>query len=448
MELETHTLHLLQKALARLGAGFDLPALSHDYPYPEMEAILDQVAERLHDNYPYFHPLYAGQMLKPPHPLARAAYMLAMWINPNNHALDGGRASSVMEKEVTSDLARMFGWSSHLGHLTGGGTMANLEALWVSGKLHPGKYIVASEQAHYTHQRISEVLGLPFQKVPANAWGQMDLEGLETLLKQGNVGTVVATMGTTGVGAVDPLADLLALQKQYGFRIHADCAYGGYFTLADNLDVRARRHYDGLSEVDSIVIDPHKHGLQPYGCGCVLFQDPGVARFYLHDSPYTYYTSDEIHLGEISLECSRPGAAAVGLWATHQLLPPVPGGAFAADLAKCRVAAMELHKRLAEEERFLTLLSPELDIVVWAIRGESTAAMSDRAQHFFKVAEQNQLYLSLYKYPTAYLRQTHPDIAIDSDYLTCLRSCLMKPEHGEWLERIWERMLGVVSCEL
>jgi hypothetical protein len=36
-------------------------------------------------------------MLKPPHPLARAAYALAMGINPNNHALDGGRASSRME---------------------------------------------------------------------------------------------------------------------------------------------------------------------------------------------------------------------------------------------------------------------------------------------------------------------------------------------------------------
>ena len=51
-----------------------------------MAAVLQQVAERLGDNYPYFHPLYAGQMLKPPHPVARAAYALAMTINPSNHA--------------------------------------------------------------------------------------------------------------------------------------------------------------------------------------------------------------------------------------------------------------------------------------------------------------------------------------------------------------------------
>jgi len=65
-----------------------------------MAKVLEATAHRLGDNYPYFHPLYAGQMLKPPHPVARAAYALAMTINPNNHARDGGRASSEMEIEA------------------------------------------------------------------------------------------------------------------------------------------------------------------------------------------------------------------------------------------------------------------------------------------------------------------------------------------------------------
>jgi len=72
-------------------------------------------------------------MLKPPHPVARLAYSLAQWINPNNHALDGGRATSAMEKEAVAGIAEMFGWPEHLGHLCGGGTMANLEALWLRG---------------------------------------------------------------------------------------------------------------------------------------------------------------------------------------------------------------------------------------------------------------------------------------------------------------------------
>src|SRR6201997_1812962 len=114
------------------------------------ERVLAATAQRLADNYPYFHPLYAGQMLKPPHPVARAAYALAMTINPNNHARDGGRASSAMEIEAVAEIAGMFGWSEYLGHLTSGGTMANLEALWVAGQLAAGRRIIGSEQAHYT----------------------------------------------------------------------------------------------------------------------------------------------------------------------------------------------------------------------------------------------------------------------------------------------------------
>src|SRR6266849_2000588 len=127
------------EAIKKLDAGFSaLPGYESGAPGIERLAeVLNATAERLQDNFPFFHPLYAGQMLKPPHPVARLAYALAMTLNPNNHALDGGRASSMMEKEAVAQIARMFGWESHLGHLCGGGTMANLEALWISRELAP-----------------------------------------------------------------------------------------------------------------------------------------------------------------------------------------------------------------------------------------------------------------------------------------------------------------------
>src|SRR6058998_419903 len=151
--LETQSLTILRRALDRLDAGFrGLPqAKGPRQDAAALERVLLDVAERLQDNFPYFHPLYAGQMLKPPHPVARLAYALALWLNPNNHALDGGRASSAMEKEAVAALARLVRWDTHLGHLTGGGTMANLEALGVASQLHPGTTVVASSQAHYTH---------------------------------------------------------------------------------------------------------------------------------------------------------------------------------------------------------------------------------------------------------------------------------------------------------
>ena len=447
MLLEQRTLALLQKILPELEAGFDLPALAppSESDYRKLEEILGEVAVSLRGNYPYFHPLYAGQMQKPPHPVARAAYMLAMWLNPNNHAFDGGKASSPMEKEAVAGIARMFGWETHLGHLTGGGTMANLEALWVAGKEHPDKWIVGSELAHYTHERISEVLKLKFKKIKALPNGKMDIADLERTLMEIPVGTVVATMGTTGLGTVDPLKDLLDLQQKYGFRIHADGAYGGYYILAGNLNGDTAEQFGLLEQVDSIVIDPHKHGLQPYGCGCVLFRDREAAKWYLHDSPYTYYSSDEIHLGEISLECSRAGASAVGLWATMRMLPPVPGGEFAGILADCRKAALELYARLRSDDRWITIMPPELDIVVWTLKGPDTRTVSESARSFFKLAEANQLYLSLFQYPTSKLPPSPDGPIVNTEYITCLRACLMKPEHLSWVDELWERIMRTMD---
>ena len=435
---EKDSLKILTSALKRLEAGFsELPPVE-DKETNSFEDVLFDVALRLHDNYPYFHPLYAGQMLKPPHPVARAAYGLAMWINPNNHALDGGRASSAMEKEAVGDLARMIGWDDHLGHLCGGGTMANLEALWVAGQMHPGMTVVASEQAHYTHSRISGVLKLDFEAVPVDRTARIDVAALKKRLEKGGVGTVVATIGTTALGCVDPLPQLLELREKYGFRLHADAAYGGYFRLIDNLRPDTRLAYDRLSEVDSLVIDPHKHGLQPYGCGCVLFRDPSVGSLYKHDSPYTYFSSKELHLGEISLECSRPGAAAVALWATQRLLPLAKGGEFALGLSKCREAALALYGRLQADPRVLTPFAPELDIAAWMLKSSRVSESSEMARSIFSKAAEQNLHLALAELPVDFFDLSGAGIERDRDTITCLRSVLMKPEHLDWIDRIWE----------
>ena len=428
---------LLRQALDRLAGGFtELPDFTPDFDVERAAEVLDAVATRMQDNYPYHHPMYAGQMLKPPHAVARIAYALSLWVNPNNHALDGGRASSAMEKECIADLGRLFGWETPLGHLTGGGTMANLEALWIAGRLRPGKRIVASSEAHYTHSRLSDVLRLPFSTADVTPDGRMDLAHVERLLDAGDVGTIVATIGTTGLGAIDPLPELLELARRHGVRVHADAAYGGYFGLATNLSPSARAAYDALTAVDSIVVDPHKHGLQPYGCGSVLFRDPDVGRIYKHDSPYTYFSSAELHLGEISLECSRPGAAAVALWATHEMFPLVEGGAFGAWLGESLDAARALHARLESSPSYVPLMKPELDIVVYCPSAADTAGVGRRTQAIFDRAAQSQLHLAMIDLPADLVKRYAPSLEKNSDSVRCLRSVLMKPEHGGWLDSI------------
>jgi glutamate/tyrosine decarboxylase-like PLP-dependent enzyme len=422
-----------ERLAARAAALLPLGSLLEDEHAagPGEREALAELAERLRNTYPYPDPRYAGQMLKPPSAIAWAAYATAMLLNPNNHALDGGPATAEMEKEAVAQLAQMFGLAQHLGHLTASGTIANLEALWVARELHPNAAIVSGANAHYTHARVSAVLGAAHETVPQDAAGRLDLDGLEARLRRGGVGTVVATPGTTALGAVDDVAAIADLCEAHGARLHVDAAYGGFFRLLADGGTPgvAAEPFAAIARADSIVIDPHKHGLQPYGCGCVLFADPAVGRLYAHDSPYTYFTSDRLHLGEISLECSRAGAAAAALWTTLRALPLTRAG-LGRHLAAARGAAIELAGALDADARTTVVLEPDLDIVCVMPAGASAAVAGAAADRAFDTLASDGWHVAKLRVDTAWLRGRHPQIAADAEVTTALRCCLLKQEHA------------------
>jgi len=404
---------------ARWGGRPEVPAVDPD----RWAAAWEEFERRMGGNFPFFHPRYAGQMLKPPHPAAAAGYLAAMLVNPNNHALDGGPATSEMEKEAVAELAVMLGLAApNLGHLTSSGTIANLEALWVARELHPEKGVVYGANAHYTHPRMCQVLRVPARSVPAGPEGRIDLDALEAECARGDVGTVVLTAGTTGLGALDRIDEALALRERYGVRIHVDAAYGGFFTLLDDAPAPLK----AIGACDSVVIDPHKHGLQPYGCGAVLFADPAVGRLYAHDSPFTYFTSDALHLGEISLECSRAGAAAAALWLTLRAVPIGPV------VAAARRAALAFAARLEQSEHLRLHLAPELDIVTYLAPGASLSALDAATAWILRAGmddPDDPVFLSTLRVDAPHLAALHPDLEIDAPSARILRSVLMKPEH-------------------
>jgi glutamate/tyrosine decarboxylase-like PLP-dependent enzyme len=408
-----------------------------------MQTALERYLLRLRGNYPFFHPRYAGQMLKPPHPAALVAAAAAMRINPNNHALDGGPPTSAMEKELVPRLAEALGLpGTSLGHLTAGGTVANLEALFIAREEHPGRAIAVSTAAHYTHARMAHVLGVEAVPVPADAAGRLDLDALEETLRSGRVGTVVVTAGTTGLGVVDPIADVLPLARQHGVRVHVDAAYGGFFCLlaqddGSPLAPETARHLRAVGEADSAVVDPHKHGLQPYGCGAVFFRDPAVGRHYVHDSPYTYFTSDDLHLGEISLECSRAGAAAGALWLTLELLPLRADIGLGPILAAGLRAARTWTQAVEASAHLRMLQPPELDIVAYFPYAPTASEVDARSRHVFAQAMHDAeapVYTALYGAEAARLRPH--GVTPDADRVRVLRSVLMKPEHEHWAEAL------------
>ena len=262
----------------------------------------------------------------------------------------------------------------------------------------------------------------------------MDLDALEALCARGDIGTAVLTGGTTGFGAVDPIEEALALRERYGVRIHVDAAYGGFFRLLDDAPSGLR----AIESADSVVIDPHKHGLQPYGCGAVMFKDPRVGRFYAHDSPFTYFTSDELHLGEISLECSRAGAAAAALWLTLRAVPLKPF------VEAARRAALAFAERLRASDSLRLHLDPELDIVTYLPPAASVSeldAASAAILHAGMADPEDPVFLSTVRVDAEHLARH--GLEADAPSARILRSVLMKPEHEaatDWLASRVEKL--------
>lgn len=376
-------------------------------------------------------------MLKPPRPVAAAAYLAAMLINPNNHALDGGPATSELEREAVTELGAILGLpADSLGHLTSSGTIANLKALWIARELRPDAAVVYGSNAHYTHVRACRLLGLTALQAPADASGHVDLDAIDALCARHRVGTVVLTAGTTGLGSVDHLDEALALREQHGVRLHVDAAYGGFFRLLGE-DLAPRRRLAAIGEFDSVVVDPHEHGLQPYGCGAVLFRDPSVAALYTHDSPYTCFTSPgDVHLGQISLECSRAGAAAAALWLTLRAVDLVPILAAGAQAARDWAALI----RGSSELRLH--LEPELDILTFFPAQARSAAGTDAASAALVTAAMSAddpFFLSTLAVDGSDFASLHKDLGEASGSVRVLRSVLMKPEHERWVAWLHER---------
>ena len=407
-------------------------------------AALEALAGRLENTYPYGEPEYAGQMLKPPHPVAWAAWATAMTLNPNNHALDGGPATAAMEREAVDEIAAMFGVATPLGHLTSSGTIANLEALWVARELGRDGVVLRGADAHYTHERMCAVLGAPSESVPRDGDGRLDVAALERRLAAGGVSTVVATLGSTGLGVVDPVDAIADLCAAHGVRLHVDAAYGGFFTLladggSPGVDPAP---FAALGRADSIVVDPHKHGLQPYGCGCVVFADPEVGRLYAHDSPYTYFTSAELHLGEISLECSRAGAAAAALWTTLRALPLTRDG-LGSHLAGARAAALRVADLLAAAGVAL-VVPPDLDIVCPFPAAGRATEISARCERAFDTLAADGWHVAKLRVDAEWLAARHPGVEVDAPEVTTLRCCLMKPEHLD----VADELAGALAAHL
>ena len=383
----------------------------------------EEFERRMGGNYPFFHPRFAGQMLKPPHPVAAAGYVAAMLVNPNNHALDGGPATSEMEKEAVVELAAMLGLDEPtLGHLTSSGTIANLEALWVARELHPDKGVVYGENAHYTHERMCEVLRMPGRSVPAGPTGRIDLDAVDAACARGDIGTVVLTAGTTGLGAVDRIDEALALRERHGVRIHVDAAYGGFFTLLEDapdrpaVDRRGRFGRDRPAQARAPTLRLRGRAVRRSHR-----RAPLRARVAVH----------LLHLGRAAPGGDQPrvltrrrGGRGTLVDAPRRPARAGPGGA--------RRAALAFADQLRGSDVLRLHLEPELDIVTYLPPGERLSDIDAAAAAMLRAGmddPDDPVFLSTLQVAAADLVALHPDLVVDAPAARILRSVLMKPEH-------------------
>ncbi len=231
------------------------------------------------------HPGYMGYVAGSPNALSIMAQALSMTLNPYSSHFNMAPGLVALEAEVLKWFIQMTGLpeASAGGLLTTGGSLANLQALAMARqqKLKNSNLGVArfyaSEQVHHCVGKALAFLGFPqecLQLIPVDAKFCLRADLLEKQIKEDLTKNlqpicVVATLGTTNTGAIDPLKEILAIAETFNLWVHADGAYGLPFLLTQEGQIKL----SDVSRVDSLVLDPHKALCLPYGTGLLLARD-------------------------------------------------------------------------------------------------------------------------------------------------------------------------------
>jgi len=264
---------------------------------------------------------FFGYVLGSGEPVAATADLLASVLNQNVTAWRSGPAAVTIEKTVVGWLAQAIGCGEFRGHLTGGGSSANLMGLTIAreaktpanekGSAGTG-VVYASEEVHMSIPKSVALLGIGrdnLRLIPVDTDFRMNVGALEERIREDKAAgripiAVVASAGTVNTGAIDPLRRIAELAHGNGLWFHVDGAYGALAAMA------APESFDGLELADSISLDPHKWLYQPLDCGCLLYRSSEAAqRAFSHSGDYARSLSADPVEGfaffEESLELSR-----------------------------------------------------------------------------------------------------------------------------------------------
>lgn len=314
-------------------AGVDL-----DQPLDSPADVLDEVRRLYLDHAVWFHhPGYQAHLNCPVAVAAVVGDVIATAVNSSLDTWDQSGPATHLERRLVAWTAERLGLPDGAdGIFTTGGTQSNLQALLLArgealaagAELHRLR-IVTSGNAHFSSRKAAMVLGLGEDAVVETAvddLGRLDVDDLDRVLTSLaadglHVAAVVATAGTTDLGAVDPLASVARACRRHGVWLHVDAAYGGGLVTS-----RRRRHLlTGVERADSVTVDFHKTFFQPVACSAVLVADRRALRHVTHHAAYLNPVADVVeeipNQVDKSLQTTRRFDA-LKLWTTLRTLGP------------------------------------------------------------------------------------------------------------------------------
>lgn len=357
-------------------------------------------------------PGYMGRQFSGVVPLAGVIDLVSSVINQPSSFYEAGQLPNVAEQIMADELNQFIGWEPGCFAMvtTSGGSLANLTALlaarnqkfprfWsegvaaLDGQARPA--IAVGDDVHYSVSRAVGVMGIggaQIVRLPLNRKKQICMDRVRPALaaaeRQGlNVFCLVASAGTTSVGAFDPIDDLADLAREKDIWLHIDGAHGASLLVSDKL----RHKLKGIEKADSLAWDAHKMMFVPAMCTLLFYRNKeksyGAFRqdaSYVFEEKPNIYT--ELDSGEKNFECTKRPMI-MNLW----VLWAIYGRALFAEKIEylCQLTE-DAYQTLRAEPDFETLHRPEANILCFRYR---PADVGDEAVHHLQVAIRNRIKL-------------------------------------------------------
>jgi aromatic-L-amino-acid decarboxylase len=278
------------------------------------------------------HPRFFGYITSSPAPIGILGDFLASAVNPNIGSFILSPAATEIESQTVRWIAELIGYPVDCGGLlVSGGNMANF-VCFLAARLAKADWSVrergvaagrtlrayASVETHTWIQKAADLSGLGVESIrwiPVDSRLRMDVVALRRQLEAdravGDVPCVViGTGGSVSTGAIDPLRDIAAVCREYGAWFHVDGAYGGFAAAVPDAPDELR----GLSEADSVAVDPHKWLYAPLEAGCALVRDAEALRAaFSYHPPYYHFDERATNYVDYGPQNSR-GFRALKVW--------------------------------------------------------------------------------------------------------------------------------------